>query len=170
MESFIVDILEKCKIEKIVKRGRQRKARKLNKELYLSEQFEEFWESISRRTTYSVSVDREELIEKSISTIKEAPQIQPLRIQVTRAGLKILRGAAKGEELGTRSADLKRGYALPDIITELQEATSLTRRTIIDILLGSGRLDEFLSNPNDYIKMVKDAVQAELARIVVEGV
>lgn len=59
---------------------------------------------------------------------------------------------------------------MPDIITELQEATSLTRRTIVDILLGSGRLEEFLSNPNDYIKMVKDAVQAELARIVVEGV
>lgn len=55
-------------------------------------------------------------------------------------------------------------------MTELQEATSLTRKTIIDILIQSGRLEEFISNPNDYIKMVRGIVEAELAAIVTEGV
>lgn len=55
-------------------------------------------------------------------------------------------------------------------MTELQEATSLTRKTIIDILIQSGRLEEFISNPNDYIKMVRGIIEAELAAIVTEGV
>jgi type III restriction enzyme len=89
---------------------------------------------------------------------------------VTRAGVKVLRGGAKGEELGVRSTDLKGGYDLPDIITELQSATSLTRKTIVDILIGSGRLEEFIGNPNDFIAMAKRALQSELAKIVVEGI
>ncbi len=48
--------------------------------------------------------------------------------------------------------------------------TSLTRKTIIDILVGSNRLSEFISNPNDFIAMVKRILQAELAKIVVEGI
>ena len=93
-----------------------------------------------------------------------------MRIHVTRAGVRVLRGGAKGEELGSRDADLRGSYDLPDIITELQEATSLTRRTIIDVLVGSGRLSEFITNPNDFIAMAKRVLQGELAKIVVEGI
>ena len=153
-----------------MKQQRKRRTRKLNKQIYASREFEAFWEAISQRTTYKVRVDRDDLIAKSIKAIKQAPDIEPLRVQVTRANLKVVRGGAHGEELGTRSADLRGGYQLPNIINELQEATSLTRQTIIDILVGSGRLDEFLSNPHDFLKLVKDSVEGELADILVEGV
>jgi len=78
----------------------------LNKQLYSTPEFEEFWHAISRKTTYRVTVDRHEIIDQAIKSIKDAPAIDALRIQVTRAGVKVLRGGAKGEELGTRSADL----------------------------------------------------------------
>ena len=52
----------------------------------------------------------------------------------------------------------------------MQEATSLTRKTIVDILVGSGRLGEFISNPNDFIAMAKRLMQTELAKLVVDGV
>ena len=55
----------------------------------------------------------------------------------------------------TRSADLAGAYELPDIISELQEATSLTRKTLVDVLTGRGKLGEFIGNPNDFIAMVK---------------
>src|SRR5690606_32939431 len=55
-------------------------------------------------------------------------------------------------------------------ISELQEATSLTRKTIVDILTESGRLDEFIANPNDFIAMAKRLMQGELAKLVVDGV
>ncbi|WP_404372268.1 DEAD/DEAH box helicase family protein [Kytococcus sedentarius] len=167
---IIIELVERANIGKYVKPVSKRQPRVLNKQLYSTPEFEEFWETISQKTTYRVRVGRDQLIENAIRAIREAPKIDALRIQVTRAGVKVLRGGAKGEELGSRSADLKGSYALPDIITELQEATSLTRKTIVDILIGSERLGEFIGNPNDFITMARRALQSELAKIVVEGI
>lgn len=169
-EDAIIELVERAHIGKYVKPVSKRKPRTLNKQLYSTPEFEEFWETISRKTTYRVTVVREDLIKNAVKAVREAPKIDPLRIQITRAGVRLLRGGAKGEELGTRSADLKGSYDLPDIIMELQETTSLTRKTIVDILIGSDRLGEFISNPNDFIAMVKRTLQAELAKIVVEGI
>mgnify|MGYP001288824744 CR=1 FL=1 len=169
-EDIIIEYIDRSSIERYVKQQSKRKARKLNKELFADPEFEEFWRTISARTTYRVSVERDRLIDATVKAIKEAPAIQPLRIQVTRAGVKILRGGTKATETGQRSASLQGAYDLPDIITELQEATSLTRKTIIDILLDSGRLPEFIGNPNDFIQMVKGRLQAVLAEIVTEGI
>lgn len=169
-EDTIIEYIGRSNIERYVKPQSKRKARKLNKELFANPEFEEFWRAISARTTYRVSVERDRLIEATVKAIKEAPAIQPLRIQVTRAGVKILRGGTKATETGQRSASLQGAYDLPDILTELQEATSLTRKTIIDILLDSGRLSEFIGNPNDFIQMVKGRLQAVLAEIVTEGI
>jgi type III restriction enzyme len=169
-EDTIIEYIGRSSIERYVKPQSKRKARKLNKELFANPEFEEFWRAISARTTYRVAVDRDRLIEATVKAIREAPAITPLRIQVTRAGVKILRGGTKATETGQRSASLQGAYDLPDIITELQEATSLTRKTIIDILLDSGRLPEFIGNPNDFIQMVKGRLQAVLAEIVTEGI
>ncbi len=169
-ESMIIDHIGRASMDKYVKPASKRQPRRLNKELFANPEFEEFWRKIVRRTTYRVSVDRDDLIAKAVAVIKEAPTVEPLRIQVTRAGVKILRGGTKAEERGVRSADLKGSYDLPDIITELQEATSLTRKTIVDVLVGSERLAEFIGNPNDFIQMVKTRLQSVLAEIVVEGI
>jgi type III site-specific deoxyribonuclease len=105
-----------------------------------------------------------------VTRIKEAPEIHPIRIQVIRTGLELTRGGPKGSVLGSRDEVLKESYPLPDIILQLQESTSLTRKTIIDILLGSGRVGEFLTNPNDYIKMVTGCIETELAHTLIEGI
>lgn len=169
-EGVIIELVGRAHIGKYVKPVSKRQPRVLNKHLYATPEFEQFWETISQKTTYRVHINRDKIVANAIAAIKGAPDIEALRIQITRAGVKVLRGGAKGEELGTRSADLKGSYDLPDIITELQEATSLTRKTIVDILIGSGRLSEFTGNPNDFIAMTKRALQGELAKIVVEGI
>lgn len=169
-EQPVIAAVNKCKLENVVKPRKNRRPRKLNKQLYMSEEFQDFWDAISRRTTYRVEVQRDELIRNAVAAISKESEIQPLRIQVTKAGVQILRGGAKGQELSSRQADLRGGYDLPDVISELQEATSLTRKTIIDILVQSRRLGEFISNPNDYIQMVKRCITTELSKIVVEGI
>ncbi|MGJ9537493.1 hypothetical protein ACRQFN_09400 [Actinotignum sp. GS-2025e] len=144
--------------------------RKLNKEIYSTRQFELFWEKITARTTYRVNLDRDELINSAVNAIKSAPPITPIQIRVTRAGMEITRGGPKTSEQATRAVNFTQDYPLPDIVSQLQEATSLTRKTIIDILLGSGRLKDFLANPNDFTVMVRDAIETHLANILVDGV
>ncbi len=169
-EDTVVEYIGRSSMERYVKAASKRQPRRLNKELFDDPVFEEFWRAISRKTTYRVAVDRDDLIKDAVKQISESPAIDPLRIQITKAGVKILRGGAKASETSTRSAELKGNYDLPDIITELQDATSLTRKTIIDILVGSERLAEFIGNPNDFIQMVKRNVQNVLAEIVIKGI
>lgn len=169
-EQRVIDLVERCKIEALVKPKRKRVTRSLNKQVYATPEFEEFWEKITSRTTYRVSLDRAELVRRCVARIKEAPEIQPIRIQVTRTGLELTRGGPKGSVLGSRGEVLKESYPLPDIILQLQESTSLTRKTIIDILMGSERVGEFLTNPNDYIKMVTGCIESELAHTLIEGI
>jgi type III restriction enzyme len=169
-EAEIINLIEKSSIERFVKSATKRRMRKLNHELYWKPEFEAFWETIARKTTYRVSVDRDQIIENAVKAIREAPTIDPLRIVATYAGVKVLRGGAKGNVVREAQKELKGTYNLPDIISELQEATSLTRATIIDILTRCGRLDEFIGNPNDFIAMAKKRLQDELAKLVVEGI
>lgn len=169
-EEDVIRIVDGCKIETIVKHKRKRQPRTLNKQVYATPEFEEFWEAITARTTYRVALDREDLIARSVASIQQAPQIDPIRIQVTRTGLEITRGGPKGTELGSRSTVLTDSYPLPDIISQLQESTSLTRKTIIEILLGSGRIGDFLANPNDFIKMVIERTETELAHTLIDGI
>lgn len=169
-EEEIIRIMGNSKVERFIKQQRKRKTRTLNKELYTNPEFEEFWRTISQRTIYRVALNRDEVIKESVSKIKSEQSIQPLRVQVTKAGLKLVRGGTKTSETATRSAELNGTYQLPDIITELQEATSLTRKTLIDILVGSNKLGEFISNPNDFISMVKRNLHNVLAAAVVEGI
>lgn len=169
-EATIIEYVDRSSMERYVKPQSKRKARRLNKELLANPEFEEFWRAISARTSYRVAVDRERLIEFAVKAIREAPTINPLQIQITRAGIQIQRGGTKASETGQRSVSLQGAYDLPDIITELQEATSLTRKTIVDVLIECGRLSEFIGNPNDFIHMVKGRLQAVLAEIVTEGI
>lgn len=166
----MVQVMLNCRVERIVKSDRKRVRRKLNKEIYSSPWFEEFWRTISRRTTYRVTLNRDEVIDNAVNKIKAEQPIQPLRVQVTKAGVKLVRGGAKTEEKATRSAELAGAYQLPDIISELQEATSLTRKTLVDVLTRSGKLNEFIGNPNDFIAMVKRNLLNVVAASVQDGV
>lgn len=168
-EADIIRIMGNSKVERFIKQQRKRKSRTLNKELYANPEFEEFWRTISQRTTYRVALNRDEIIKESVKKIKSEQPIQPLRVQVTKAGVKLVRGGTKTSETATRAAELSGSYQLPDIITELQEATSLTRKTLVDVLVASNKLGEFISNPNDFIAMVKRNLQNVLAAAVVEG-
>lgn len=169
-EDDMVQVMLNCRIERIVKTQRKRVVRKLNKEIYSSPWFEEFWRAISQRTTYRVSLDREQVIENAVSKIQAEQPIQPLRVQVTKAGIKLVRGGTKTDEKSTRSAELAGAYQLPDIISELQEATSLTRKTLVDVLTRSGKLAEFIGNPNDFIAMVKRILLNVVAASVQDGI
>lgn len=169
-EAGIITLLCRVNIGQYLKPRSKRVARKFNKALYASPEFVAFWKAISRRTTYRVAFDREQLQQRTVAAIKAAPAIPALRIEVTRAGVMLTRGGAGGRAQGTRIAELRGSHALPDVIGELQQATSLTRRTLVEILVASGRLGEFIGNPNDFIAMARGCIRGELAKVVIDGI
>lgn len=169
--SEVVDVVESCKIDKFVKDARQKQTIRLNKEVLYSPDLEALWKKISRKTTYRVSFDNGRVMMSAIETIKHAPEIKSLRIEVVKSRMKLVRGGMHNAGVvGESSTDLTGTFELPDLISELQSDTSLTRKTIVDILRGSDRLYDFLTNPYDYIQMVKGAIKSVLARVVVDGI
>ena len=59
---------------------------------------------------------------------------------------------------------------LPDILAYLQEETELTRNTIVRILINSGRIEEFLLNPQKFMDSVARLIKNELHKLVVDGI
>lgn len=167
----VVDIIEGCKIDKFVKDARKKEVIRLNKEVLYSPELETLWKKISRKTTYRVAFDNGEVIMAAIRAIKQAPEIKPLRIEVVKNRVQLLRGGIHNAGVvGEASTNLAGTFELPDIINELQDETGLTRLTLVDIVAGSDRLHEFLRNPYDYIQLVKNATKSVLAQIVIDGV
>ncbi len=169
--SEVVDIIESCKIDKFVKDARKKEVIRLNKEVLYSPELETLWKKISRKTTYRVSFDNGQVIMAVIETIKHAPEIKSLRVEVTKNKVLLVRGGIHNAGIvGESTNNLAGTFELPDVISELQEETGLTRQTVVDILQGSNRLHEFMQNPYDYIQMVKSAIKSVLAKIVIDGV
>jgi type III restriction enzyme len=169
-ESAILQLIDDIKIERFVKPKIKRVSRALNKQIFADEEFSKFWEAITKKTTYRVTVDTTKVRQKCIQALQDAPDVQRLQIQVNKAEIKIVRGGAIGEAINQRVSDLSNSYELPNIVSELQAATSLTRSTIAFILTNSGRLQDFLDNPVDFLVMARKILQTELATLVVEGV
>ena len=59
---------------------------------------------------------------------------------------------------------------MPDILAYLQNETELTRSTLVRILKDSGRLSDFLVNPQRFMDQVAAILKYELHRLLVDGI
>jgi type III restriction enzyme len=59
---------------------------------------------------------------------------------------------------------------LPDILTDLQDKTQLTRRSIHRILVGSKRLDDFKRNPQQFIELAAEIINRAKRFALVDGI
>jgi type III restriction enzyme len=59
---------------------------------------------------------------------------------------------------------------LPDILTDLQDKTSLTRRSIYRILVDSKRLDDFKRNPQQFIELAAEIINRTKRMALVDGI
>jgi len=80
-------------------------------------------------------------------------------------------GVAAEEKEGAATVALdEEGLELPDILTELQNRTQLTRRTIHRILAGSKRLADFRKNPQLFIQQVGQEINTAKQLAIVDGI
>jgi len=63
-----------------IKDASKKETIKLNKSIFLGEDFKELWDRIKYKTTFNVDFDSEKLKEKSINNIKAMPPIKNIRV------------------------------------------------------------------------------------------
>lgn len=147
---------------------------KLNKEVKLSPEFEILWNKIKQKTVYSVNMDVDLLKKQAIEQIKNMPRVREDKVDVTTVKVDLTKKGVETSimtvnEAGfTYTADENRNY--PDVIRRLQDSTKLLRKTIIDILAKSERLNEFYINPEEFIKRVSKILLDVKKANLTEGV
>ena len=175
-EEFKEEILSRTKqaVEGVkIKKSKEKKQVKLNKERYLSQEFKDLWNKIKYQTVFQVDFSTEDLVDQCILEIERSLSDTKRRISQYTATVDIKEGGIIGRE-----TDKHREYTiekvdledLPDIVTNLQNETDLTRKTIIDILIKSNTLEIFKANPQIYMQEVASIINSVKENFIVDGI
>ncbi len=137
-----------------------------------SAEFKALWDRIKHKTTYRVSFCNKALLKKSAAALQRAERIPRTRLQWRKADIAIGQAGVEATETdGAATVVLEEtGVELPDLLTELQDRTQLTRRSIYKILVDSHRLGDFRRNPQQFIKIAAQAINGCKQRALVEGI
>jgi type III restriction enzyme len=119
-----------------------------------------------------VQFDNEKLVTDCTRAIADCPPITKTRMQIRKADLAIGRGGVITEETASAAPIVieEADIALPDLLTDLQDKTQLTRRSIVRILIESGRLDDFKHNPQQFIELAAESISRTKRLAIVDGI
>lgn len=154
-----------------IKNNDDKRTVRLNKAVFDSPEFKDLWDRIKYKTVYNVDFDPDQLIEKCAESIQKSLIVGKTKFNYTRAKTEISKGGVNvtDSQESTHLYDV-RDYQIPDILSYLQNETNLKRQSILDILIKSGRLNDFKNNPQKFIDEVKEVIKREMRRFIVDGI
>jgi type III restriction enzyme len=168
----IAEVLRKLAGKLEVKNADERRQVRTRQAVLNSPEFKALWDRIKHKTTYRVQFDNEKLIESCIRAVKDGPHIAKTRLQWRKADIAIGKAGVEATERdGAATVVLDEAdIELPDLLTDLQDRTQLTRRTIHRVLVGSDRLEDFKRNPQQFIEITAEAINRCKRLVVVNGI
>lgn len=142
------------------------------KAVTLSEDFKALWERIKHKTTYRVQFDNDKLIRDCTAALTRDLHIARARLQWRKAEIGIGKaGVEAREKEGAYTVTLDEAdIELPDLLTDLQDRTQLTRRTLVKILTECERLDDFKRNPQQFIEQAAEIINRCKRMALVDGI
>lgn len=168
----VSDILRKLAGKLEIKNAGERKIVKVKKNVLDSPEFKALWDRIRAKTTYRVDFDNEQLINDCVRALKNCPSIAETYAQIRKADIAIERGGVSSAETSASAPILIRqsGILLPDLLTDLQNKTQLTRKSIVRILIESDRLADFQRNPQQFIELAAESINRTKRLALVDGI
>jgi type III restriction enzyme len=169
----VKEILRKLAGRLEIKNADERKQVKSRQAVLQGADFKALWDRIKHKTTYRVQFDNAALLQTCIAALKDPNfVITRTRLQWRMADLSIGRAGVEATETATSApVTLDEGdIELPDILTDLQDKTALTRRSIYRILVDSGRLDDFKRNPQQFIELAAEIINRSKRMALVDGI
>jgi type III restriction enzyme len=168
----ITEVLRKLSGRLEIKNADERRQVRTRQAVLHSPEFKALWDRIKHKTTYRVHFDNEKLIQDCIRSLQDGPPITKTRLQWRKADIAIGKaGVEASEKAGAATVVLDEAdIELPDVLTDLQDRTQLTRRTIQRILAGSKRLDDFKRNPQQFIELAAEVINRCKRLVLVDGI
>jgi type III restriction enzyme len=168
----VKEILRKLAGKLEIKNADERIQIKTRQVILESEGFKALWDRIKHKTTYRVNFDNDKLLSDCAKALRDAPAISKTRLQIRKADLAIGKaGVFATETASSASITLdETDIELPDLLTDLQDKTQLTRRSVARLLINSLRLDDFKRNPQQFIELAAEAINRSKRRALVDGI
>lgn len=150
-------------------------------ENFAKAEFQALWQHINHKYAYTVNFDSDELIRKSISHINEKLFVSKLQYITTVGQLKeemTSYGIEQNDAFKTkktRTDTLNYAYSGQikyDLIGQIAQATTLTRKTVATVLKGLNheKLKMFKNNPEEFITKVIKLINEQKATVIVEHI
>jgi type III restriction enzyme len=122
-----------------------------------------------------VQFDNALLIHSCIDGLKEHFDKSPVgrtRLQWHKADITIGKsGVDAAETAASAPVTLDEpDLPLPDLLTELQDKTQLTRHSITKILIESGKLEDFKRNPQEFLEVAAQVIERVKRLAIVDGI
>ena len=168
----VKEVLRKLAGKLDIKNADERRPIKTRQAVLHSEEFQALWNRIKHKTTYRVQFDNGKLLTECAKAIGECPPITKTRVQIRKADLAIGRGGVSSEETAVAAPIIieETDIELPDLLTDLQDKTQLTRRSLVRILTDSVRLDDFKRNPQQFIELATESINRTKRLALVDGI
>jgi type III restriction enzyme len=165
-------ILRKLAGKLDIKNADDRRIIRTREAILQSEEFKALWDRIKYKTTYRVDFNNAQLIKDCAKAIQDCPPITKTRAKFRKADIAIGKGGVTAEETAASSFTTihEDDIELPDIITDLQDKTQLTRSSIVTILRESRRLQDFARNPQQFMEYAAEAINRTKRLAVVDGI
>ncbi|OFZ68889.1 MAG: DEAD/DEAH box helicase [Betaproteobacteria bacterium RBG_16_56_24] len=145
---------------------------KLKQGWRLNADFKELWNRIKYKTRYAVEYKTPDLVDRAAKNLAARNKIAPSRISVQKSGIVMSSDGVDTQLLGIREAETRDYHSInvPDMLGYMQAKTELTRKTITEILIRSGRLNEVQNNPQQFLEQAQQAIEAELHNLMIDGI
>lgn len=145
-------------------------------------EFLQLWERINHKSFYTVQLDTQELIEKSIRELNDKLKVARIRIQMehgeqtaqieSRQQLEQGKAFARVRANDNTSATVSLGSVQYDLVGKLVEETQLTRATVAAILQGmeAAVFAQYRLNPEEFILKTAKLINNQKATQVIEHI
>lgn len=179
---LIKSLYDKDSLKDMITNGNQTTVEnKLNNKNFEKQEFQELWKRINRKCAYTVKIDSNVLIDKAVAAIDA-------KLQVTQTLYTLSVGYQKNN-MQAHELEQKTSFVSPshttnvlknahdsslkyDLLHELTQRTSLTRRTVAAILsrINMMKYRKFRDNPEEFISKVARLINEQKAGLIIEGV
>lgn len=168
----IKEILRKLAGKLEIKNADERITIRTRQAILESEGFKALWDRIKHKTTYRVEFDNVKLVKDCARAITDGPSITKTRAQFRLADIAIGKSGVEASETSSSgfTSINESDIELPDLLTDLQDKTQLTRKSLVSILTDSRRLPDFRKNPQEFIDLTAEAINRTKRLALVDGI
>ena len=144
---------------------------RLKKNYDLSPEFTALWDKISQKTTYRVKIDTEILVRRSVKSLQNMDELPEIRLVSKTADLDVANMGVTHTEREMRTVSVHDDYTFePNIAATTAEQCLIKRETVLRILQESGRVDDFLRNPQLFAERFTEIVKHHRHELAIDGI